>query len=141
MRGSVIVTQPTIVQKKWGYEEHIVNGDLYCGKRLVVLPNGFASSIHYHKLKTETFHVVEGEIYLEVYGQDVCDYTGDLKMNELYRLKPLDILTLPVNTPHRFYVKEKVGIFYEFSTPDFADDSYRIVESGPISWKLPANIP
>jgi hypothetical protein len=57
-----------IVTKLWGYEKHLVNTELYCGKILVALPNGMACSIHYHKRKTETFHVLKGRLFLQLFS-------------------------------------------------------------------------
>jgi hypothetical protein len=42
------------VKKGWGSELWLVNGDLYCGK-ILRFNKGKKCSLHYHKLKTETF--------------------------------------------------------------------------------------
>ena len=44
------------VPKFWGYEQWFVNNDKYCGKRLL-LNRGYQCSVHYHKIKEETFYI------------------------------------------------------------------------------------
>lgn len=113
-----------IVPKLWGYEKHLVNTQLYCGKILVALPNGMACSIHYHKKKTETFHVLKGRLHLQL-------FTIDGKLTEQSVLNGGDSLTLAPLTPHRFWATDEICEFLEVSTQDMPDDSYRIVDSGP----------
>jgi D-lyxose ketol-isomerase len=114
----------TIVKKLWGYEKHIVNTSLYCGKILVAFPNGMACSIHYHKQKTETFHVHTGTLHLQLFNLDG-------KLTETLDLAAGESLTLAPLTPHRFWAKTEVCEFMEFSTHDDPADSYRIVDAGP----------
>jgi cupin fold WbuC family metalloprotein len=113
-----------IVPKLWGYEKVIVNTSLYCGKILTVVPNGNACSIHFHKNKTETFHVLRGKLEFERF-----DAAGALVKRMV--LHAGDTLTLGPNTPHRFWVIDEVCDFIEFSTHDDLSDSYRLVPSGP----------
>jgi D-lyxose ketol-isomerase len=115
----------TIVPKLWGYEKHLVNSELYCGKILVALPNGMACSIHYHKKKTETFHILKGRLHLQL-------FTIEGKLVTERDLMAGDSLTLPPLTPHRFWAAEEVCEFLEVSTHDAPEDSYRLVDSGPI---------
>src|SRR4051812_37450647 len=42
--------------KIWGREIWITNTALYCGKHLL-LNKGYQCSLHYHKIKDETFHL------------------------------------------------------------------------------------
>jgi mannose-6-phosphate isomerase-like protein (cupin superfamily) len=113
-----------IIPKVWGSEKIIVNGPLYCGKILTVIPNGMACSIHYHKNKTETFYILHGQLEFEKY-----DPKG--KLIERTVLKTGHTLTLPPSTPHRFWVLNEICEFVEFSTHDDPLDSYRLVPSGP----------
>jgi len=53
------------VEKVWGWEEVIVNQPLYCLKRLH-LKGGFQSSLHYHRIKTETFVLEKGNCFLDL---------------------------------------------------------------------------
>ena len=48
--------------KGWGYEEWVVNNDLYCGKKLVLFKNK-KCSLHFHIKKDETFYIQKGVIY------------------------------------------------------------------------------
>jgi D-lyxose ketol-isomerase len=120
-----------IVTKLWGYEKHLVNTELYCGKILVALPNGMACSIHYHKRKTETFHVLKGRLFLQLFSLE-----GELL--EEKNLAAGDSLTLVPLTPHRFWAIDEVCEFLEVSTQDVPEDSYRLVDSGPIPTRASA---
>ena len=122
--GQLNLARATVVRKLWGYEKHLVNSPLYCGKILVALPNGMACSIHYHKRKTETFHILKGSLHLQL-------FTLDGTLTEQSVLEPGDTLTLPPLTPHRFWTTEEVCEFLEVSTHDEPEDSYRLVDSGP----------
>lgn len=133
----------TIVPKKWGYEQIIINNDLYCSKKLTVIPNGMACSIHYHKKKTETFFVTAGTLLLEIYrplpGFDLrTGGNSPLVLSDYDRpiFKRLHQGSGPVTirpfVAHRFWVLNEVCQFDETSTPDDPADSYRLVESGPI---------
>jgi hypothetical protein len=44
------------VDKGWGREVWIANGKLYCGK-ILEIKKGKRCSLHYHKLKTESFYL------------------------------------------------------------------------------------
>jgi mannose-6-phosphate isomerase-like protein (cupin superfamily) len=91
-----------------------------------------ACSIHYHENKKETFYVLRGSLVLEVYNYNPADGFSSLK--EMLTLKTGDSVTLDPLTPHRFYVTNgEVAEFIEVSTHDDPLDSYRLVESGPIS--------
>jgi len=119
---------PKLVIKKWGTEEIIVNSN-YCGKRLTVMP-GYACSIHYHIKKTETFFVLDGRLTLELYRPHGIGNQLDLIGCKL--LHAGRALTIEPMTPHRFWAYSEPVRFMEFSTPDEAEDSIRLCESGPI---------
>lgn len=70
-------------------EELYVNSPLYCCKHLIFL-KGFQCSLHYHKLKDETFYVLKGKIKLELNGR--IHY---LEEGQKIRIKP--------NSPHRIF--------------------------------------
>jgi len=108
------------VEKEWGHEEWIVNNDLYCGKKLV-LKKGYRCSLHYHKLKDETFYVLSGKILFET------DYKG-VKNSSVVMAG--DIVPIPITMIHRFTGLENSEII-EFSTHHREDDSYRLEPSGP----------
>lgn len=139
------------VDKAWGGEVIIVDfKDAvfrskeiagYTGKILTAAPNGQACSIHWHKLKTETFHVLQGNLHLELWSRrqqlvppDVgwLPESGDLRRDILFFLRPGQSITLRAGQLHRFWcASAEPAKFIEFSTPDDPSDSYRAVLSGP----------
>src|SRR5262249_27199605 len=54
-----------IVPKSWGRELWIVNNELYCGK-ILEIHQGSRCSLHFHKLKTETFYLHSGRLRVRV---------------------------------------------------------------------------
>jgi mannose-6-phosphate isomerase-like protein (cupin superfamily) len=132
------------VAKLWGHELHVINNMErgYCLKQLTVDPTGNACSIHYHVLKTETFWVRSGALLLEVFNrlEDEQVFRDEPKKSKLYLrnravhvLMPGALFTIETQMPHRFWTTGSVpAVFLEVSTPDRADDSYRIVDAGPI---------
>jgi quercetin dioxygenase-like cupin family protein len=104
------------VPKGWGSELWIHNDEMYCGKKMV-LHKGKRCSLHYHKLKTETFYVQSGKVQMELKLPD-----GN---KEVLILDAGDAVHLPQGTLHRFTGLEDSEIF-EFSTQHFDEDSYRV---------------
>ena len=102
------------VFKSWGYEDWIVNNELYCGKILHIDKN-HCCSYHYHKIKDETFYILNGEVFMELNGEKSYMVTGDF-----IRIKPGD--------QHRFFGIEESNII-EISTQHFDSDSYRLLKS------------
>lgn len=105
-----------IVLKVWGEERWIVNRD-YCGK-LLVLKKGFRCSMHYHKVKDETFYINKGKVLMEYDGEKMI-------------MKPGDALLIEPNKNHRFTGLEDSEIM-EFSTHHDDSDSYRNEVSGEV---------
>jgi len=66
---SVNIGPLNIVQKLWGFEEWLVNGEDYCLKRLH-LTAGFQCSYHHHEIKDETFVVESGQVYIMIEGEE-----------------------------------------------------------------------
>lgn len=137
-----VFQQKSIVPKLWGYEKIIVNENKYCGKILTLLPNKMASSLHFHKQKIETFHVLSGFVKFEIWGRrsssahQPSTLYSDLDITNYYLIERATLiagmsLTLRPEQPHRFWVIDEIAQFIEFSTPDDPADSYRIVPSGP----------
>ena len=102
-----------IVTKGWGWEEIIHNGDGYCGKILSVIGGKFCSR-HYHEKKHETFHVIEGKLFVEI-----GDAIGRIYVQG-------DTISLPPRTLHRFKSMSPLARFIEFSTEDDPADSIRV---------------
>jgi quercetin dioxygenase-like cupin family protein len=114
-----------VVPKVWGEEHWIVNRE-YCGKRLL-LKRGYRCSMHYHKVKDETFLVIMGKVLLETEAGD-------------YVMVPGDSQHIPQRLLHRFSGLEDSEII-EFSTHHEDEDSYRTEPSGPFDLatvRLPA---
>lgn len=109
------------VKKEWGHEEWIVNNEKYCGKKLV-FHQGYHFSMHCHKIKDETFYVLNGTLYLET------DLHGT---TEKHILNPGDIVHITPHMYHRLTALTDAAII-EFSTHHEDDDSYRLSPSGKI---------
>lgn len=125
------------IQKGWGWEYLIENCVDYCGKELVLYKDK-KCSVHYHKVKKETFYVVSGKMYVDVYdrpfeveGENFGSATwklieeGELVMNCFF-MTVGDSLLIEPGTPHRFTGIADETRFIEFSTQHFEEDSYRI---------------
>ena len=81
----------------------------YC-KKLIILLSGQNHPIHHHVKKEETFHVL--------YGDVTIDLAGDER-----ECKPGDIIVVERGMKHSFRSKNGV-IFEEVSTTHYKDDSY-----------------
>lgn len=115
------------VAKKWGLEEWLVNNPLYCAKLLWITP-GYMCSLHYHKTKHETFCALDGLIRVEYYLEG-----GKRRVDTILVGWRRDVLTLPPNTPHRFFsMGGDGGLLLEVSTTHDDADVVRIVESREI---------
>jgi D-lyxose ketol-isomerase len=113
-----------LVPKLWGYEEWLVNTDKYCGK-LLHIRHGYQCSLHYHKLKDETFIGFDGEVHLE-YGD--LDTKGK-RQYVILRGDERNSVRIPAGTPHRFWaIDDKAGIL-EVSTTHSDDDVVRIEDA------------
>lgn len=103
--------------KAWGDEIWLVNNELYCLKRLIVLP-GWQCSLHRHHVKDESFVVEQGRLLLRV-GDDparvVC--AGDKAVR------------IPPGTWHRFGAFADRAIFVEVSTHHDDNDVERREQS------------
>lgn len=107
-----------VVPKLWGREEWIVNNAKYCGKKLIFF-KGFRFSLHYHKIKEESFYVLTGTAYLELVDQGVRT-ERILTSGDVVHVKPY--------VQHRITALTEAEIM-EFSTHHMDDDSYRLEES------------
>lgn len=145
----------TLVKKVWGYERQIANfkQEGYCGKILTVIP-GFQCSVHFHAVKHETFFVLRGELYVELYDipkdcrmAAVANPAGvkDRMLRHPYAkwLKEHEKLTIAPFQAHRFWCggnkHGEIAEFIEFSTYDDEADSYRVVPSRPVPSSGPAS--
>jgi quercetin dioxygenase-like cupin family protein len=105
------------IPKGWGHEIIIINDPLYCGK-ILVFKKGAKFSMHYHKIKDETWYVNSGEfIYRWI----------DLDNGELHEqnLKQGDTVRQLPTQPHQLEALTD-GEVFEVSTQHFDTDSFRI---------------
>lgn len=120
--------------KGWGWERWIVNKPEYCGK-LLYMAKDRRCSLHYHKLKDETFYLQSGEII--VYYTDDLEKLGELMKKtppgrnwrdfvDTARLRPGDNFYIPPERAHQMVARRDSELF-EFSTQHFENDSYRIL--------------
>lgn len=119
---------PKIVEKVWGREVWLVNGEQYCAKRLTVNP-GWRCSMHRHPRKDETFIVESG-------------YGWALVEDDPIELLPGTIVEVPPNTWHMFWCPAGHPtplVFLEVSTHHDDQDVVRHSESAPL--KTPLRVP
>lgn len=111
------------VEKSWGYEIWLENNEKYCGKKLFVRRGNWSShgNYHYHKVKEETFYVLEGMLALDIASEDGKVEHILLPPFATYHIKP--------GTKHRFGGFHSDCTFIEFSTTHRDEDSYRCVFS------------
>lgn len=113
------------VKKLWGTEYWLHNDEHYCMKKLI-LKEGFTSSMHMHKVKRETFLVIQGKVMLEYNYRFVL-----LSKGESWDIEP--------GVYHRFQAASRVAIVIEASTTHDDADVYRKEESkkieGGSAWK------
>lgn len=115
-----MMKRPEWHEKGWGGEWWIANSPLYCGKKLV-LKKGKRNSIHYHKIKDETFYMQSGLMQIDIYENG---YPGKPTRRIM---KPWDIIHLAPNMPHQVYGLED-SEFFEFSSQHSEEDVYRLVK-------------
>ena len=105
------------VEKGWGHEEIFVTNDLYCGK-ILDFNEGAQFSMHFHKIKDETWYVIEGEFELTIiHTANATEKTYLLKQGDTWRNYPC--------MPHQLKCLKK-GRIFEISTADSINDNYRI---------------
>lgn len=107
------------VDKLWGWEEWLVNNDLYCGKRIWNKQKWSSKgNFHYHPIKDETFYVVEGILQLDI-GLEKNGWISSnlIHPKQTFRIKP--------TIRHRFRGYGAGCLFMEFSTKHMEEDSIR----------------
>lgn len=117
------------VEKVWGRELWLVNNSDYCSKILEIKP-GYQCSLHFHKIKHETFVILRGAVYFECRSAN----TGKTEI-----LIPGDTRDLPAYTPHRF-ASEIESAILEISTTHSDEDVVRLEESRKINEHNPRDI-
>src|ERR1700720_3915031 len=108
-----------IVPKGWGREIWIVNGDLYC-RKILEIRKGKRCSLHFHKLKTESFYLRAGRLKVRV------KESPESEVIEEFELAAGECMDVPLGLVHQMEALEDAEL-YEFSTQHFDSDSHRIV--------------
>ncbi len=108
-----------IVPKGWGREVWIANGEQYCGK-ILEIRKGRRCSLHYHKLKTESFYLRSGRLKLRIME------VPNSSVVEEFILNAGECMDVPSGMVHQMEALEDAEL-YEFSTQHFDSDSYRLV--------------
>jgi mannose-6-phosphate isomerase-like protein (cupin superfamily) len=120
--GRVEVSKPRkpvhIQPKGWGREVWIANNPLYCGK-ILEIRKGKRCSLHFHKLKTESFYLHSGRLKIRV------KRTAQSEVVEEFEMLPGDCMDIPPGLIHQMEALEDAELF-EFSTQHFESDSHRL---------------
>ena len=115
------VRQPVHIEPKgWGREVWIANNDRYCGK-ILEIKRGKRCSLHYHKLKTETFFLRTGKLKVSIKESPTSHDVEEFILN------PGDCMDVPIGLVHQMEALEDSELF-EFSTQHFETDSHRLVK-------------
>ena len=115
------VRKPVHIEPKgWGREVWIANNDRYCGKILEIRQDK-RCSLHYHKLKSETFYLRTGKLKVRVKESAAAETL------EEFILGPGDCMDVPVGMVHQMEALEDSELL-EFSTQHFETDSHRLVK-------------
>lgn len=115
------------VKKNWGKEHWIINHKLYCMKIIEVIFQR-RCSVHYHLLKDETFHILNGVMKLELW-EDVATFKEN-KPDKIVVLWPGSSVRIQPGVLHRFEAltdEKNVLQFIEVSTQHHESDSIRVV--------------
>jgi mannose-6-phosphate isomerase-like protein (cupin superfamily) len=116
-----LVRKPVHVEPKgWGREIWIANNPLYCGK-ILEIRKGKRCSLHYHKLKTESFYLRVGKLRVRV------KKSPDSTTTEEFELSEGDCMDVPPGLVHQMEALEDAELL-EFSTQHFDSDSHRLIK-------------
>ena len=107
------------VPKAWGREVWIANSEAYCGK-ILEIRKGKRCSLHYHRLKTESFYLRSGRLRVRV------KESPDSPLVEEFELGAGECMDVPRGLVHQMEALEDAEL-YEFSTQHFDEDSHRLV--------------
>jgi mannose-6-phosphate isomerase-like protein (cupin superfamily) len=107
-----------VVQKGCGQEVWIANSKLYCGK-ILQIKQGKRCSLHYHKLKTESFYLRAGRLRVRMKQSPSSSGVEEFELNvgECMDVYP--------GLVHQMEALEDAEL-YEFSTQHFDSDSHRL---------------
>ena len=113
--------QPVHIESKgWGREVWIANSERYCGK-ILEINKGKKCSLHFHKIKTESFYLRAGRLKLRV------KESPDAEVMEEFILEAGQCMDVPIGLVHQMEALEDSEL-YEFSTQHYDSDSHRLVK-------------
>lgn len=123
------------VGKKWGTEDWLDNNEDYCGK-ILHLNEGCVLGLHYHKIKKETFYLLDGKVTIYAYDDPDIDlkmtswheFYDNLHLVETIEFEKESSFYIPRGRRHAVYADNSSRII-ECSTQHFDEDSYRILPS------------
>jgi mannose-6-phosphate isomerase-like protein (cupin superfamily) len=115
------VRQPVHIEPKgWGREVWLANNELYCGK-ILEINQGKRCSLHFHKLKTESFFLRVGRLRVTIKASPEAEEI------EQFILNAGECMDIPPGLVHQMEALEDAEL-YEFSTQHFNSDSHRLVK-------------
>ena len=107
------------VEKGWGSETIFATNDLYCGK-LLNFNRGHKCSMHMHKIKDETWHILSGSYIVRwIDTKTATLFSQVLKEGQTWHNPPLQ--------PHQLEAMEDGSSITEVSTADSVEDNYRVI--------------
>ena len=111
---------PDVVPKGWGREIIFASTEQYAGKILEFSAAGSAMSLHFHRVKDETWYVLRGDFELTIlHLQDASEHRRQLLPGDAWRNEPF--------VPHRLRcLTREGGAILEVSTRDDPADNHRI---------------
>lgn len=112
--------KPQVHPKVWGEEVWVINEDGYCLKFLK-FNAGAKGSLHFHKLKNETWYIQSGEI-------DLIYVDTEVGGHRKARLTSGEVVNIPQLNPHQVIAITDT-VIVEASTTHYETDSYRIFPS------------
>lgn len=118
------VSKAQVIEKRWGWEHIIYNGNEYCGKVLEFRRIGDCISMQYHMKKQESWYVTSGEF--DFYW--IHPRTGK-RHHEI--LKIGDTVTNFPGDTHQVVARKPFSKIFEVSTRHYDEDTYRIYMKTP----------
>jgi mannose-6-phosphate isomerase-like protein (cupin superfamily) len=109
-----------IEPKGWGREVWIANNQLYCGK-ILEIKEGKKCSLHFHKLKTESFYLHTGRLKIRI------KESPESEVLEEFELSAGECMDVPPGLVHQMEALVDSELF-EFSTEHFNSDSHRLAK-------------